>query len=229
MHTRWIRPYELTHDRHRRVLHMSQKSGGGGDIDTIASKPVAAYQVLTGFTYQHASFGGGVDLVSMGIDSTFRDQVQPTIPALQTQLVRPYGQGLNGDAWPNHDKRMNHTLARQQSPLNNAAGYVFHIWTGSSFNGSSSTVTLRDRQPSDIMSFTLAKQVTPNADTTLTVATTPTTRYTGSTRTPSARTTTPTPPAPSSGRAIPGAAAYSYTNIRREAPSSSGHSGTLGL
>lgn len=154
MHTRWLRPYELAHYRPRRVLNVAQKDAANGLIASRTGPAVAANQVVTGLTYQHQSAGGGIaDRVGMAINSTRINGTQAALPDFETNIANPYGPAALGDFWPNADKNKNHSMARQNSPLRNAPGFYHHLWQSSTFNGSSSTVTLRDATADDALTF----------------------------------------------------------------------------
>jgi hypothetical protein len=151
MHTRQLRALEHTRNAPRRVINLTQKDPANATIEAVPSLPLAPNQVCTGFIYQHASAGGGVDYVSLGIDHTRLVGALAAQPRLTAPLAPAYGPGAPGDNWQNYDKQQQSKLERQSSPLPHGPGFLIHVWQGSSFAGSSSTTSLRDPQSTDIV------------------------------------------------------------------------------
>jgi hypothetical protein len=150
MHTRALRPYELARDRPRRIFNLTQKHGANPPIEAIPSMGLAANQVVTGMIYQHSGAGGGADFAAQGINTTPLSGILASEPFLTAPLAPNYGQTLRADAAHNYDKGMLCKLERQNSPLIHGPGVLQHIWEGSSFAGSSSTVSLRATTFGDI-------------------------------------------------------------------------------
>lgn len=167
MHTRYLRPVEHARTAPRRVLSIFQQDPASSAVETKSSRPVAANQVLTGFIYQHPSFGAGANTIGLGINTNPINATSATVPALETLLSTPYGQGVSGDRWLQHDKNMQTKLPRQSSPLFNAAGYIVAITQGQTFNGMHSIATVRNPVAADFAAPKPTRFPRPNDDATI--------------------------------------------------------------
>lgn len=163
MHSRWTRPMELARNAPRTIHNLYQWSPAQADIDTASSASVGANQICTGYSYGHASAGGGVDLVSLGIHSAKLSGIQPARVDLSAPIAFNFGDGLTADAWPNHDKQQHAQIGKMQTALKNPPGYPTHIWEGSSFNGSHSTQSYRQEQETDQLPPKVTRPIVPPA------------------------------------------------------------------
>ena len=163
MHTRALRPLELGRAAPRRVLNITQKHSNNGDIRAVPSEALPGNQVVTGFVYQHAGAGGGLDLVALGVNETRLAGTLTTQPFLTAPLAPAFGFAGPADAWRNHDKGMLHALPRQNTPLRHGPGFLIHVWQGSSFAGSCSTTTLRSATSDDTLPARTTRPTNPGA------------------------------------------------------------------
>lgn len=151
MHTRYLRPLEHSRTAPRRVINLSQKHSVGAVIRAVASDRLPANLVCTGHVSQHASAGGGVFQVTVGMNNEALTGTQASNPFIEAPLNIISDAAGTGDSQSLDDCQGISKLERQSTPLLHGIGFLQHIIQNGAANGSSSTVTLRDRQPTDLL------------------------------------------------------------------------------